>query len=279
VFTENDIRTIRDLIAEDPTQSRYRISRLVCEALTWHKPNGTLKDMSCRVALLRMHREGFIQLPPPRRGHPNHHRYTRRTPDAEPGPPIHEPVSALGDLELRCVRTKAESHLWNEFIERYHYLGYTKLPGAQLRYVASVGDQIVALAGFGAAAWKTAPRDRFIGWTAEQRARRLHLVLNNSRFLILPWIRSQNLASHLLARLARRLPDDWDDAYAYRPVLLETFVDAARFHGTCYKAANWTYLGQTTGRGKLDVQHLAAGSVKSIWAYPLDKAFRRVLCM
>jgi hypothetical protein len=278
-FTENDIRTICDIIDEDPTRSRYRISRLVCEAIDWHKPNGTLKDMSCRVALLRMHREGLIQLPPPRRGHPNQHPYTRRTREAEPGPPIREPVSALGDLRLHRVRTKGESHLWNEYIERYHYLGYTKLPGAQLRYLATAREQVVALAGFGAAAWKTAARDHFIGWSAEQRARRLHLVLNNSRFLILPWIRSPNLASYLLATLARRLPDEWNDTYAYRPVLLETFVDTSRFRGTCYKAANWIYLGKTTGRGKLDVEHLAARSVKSVWVYPLDTAFRSVLCV
>jgi len=176
------------------------------------------------------------------------------------------------------VARREDSHLWNEYVERYHYLGYEPLPGAQLRYFARAGGRILALLGFGAAAWKTAPRDRFIGWNVEQRRSRLHLIVNNARFLILPWVRSRNLASRLLAMAARRLADDWQHGYGYRPVLVETFVETPRFSGTCYKAANWIYLGQTQGRGKLDVDRTARLPKKSVWAYPLVPDFRRTLC-
>lgn len=148
-----------------------------------------------------------------------------------------------------------------------------------MRYFAVADQGMLALFGFGAAAWKIKPRDLFIGWTPEQRKRNLHLIVNNARFLILPWVRSRNLASHLLARVSRRLPDDWSDAYAYRPVLLETFVDVKRFQGTCYKGANWAHLGDTTGRGKLGGHHLYGHSVKAVWAYPLSPHFRRELCL
>ena len=147
-----------------------------------------------------------------------------------------------------------------------------------MRYFARTDSRILALFGFGAAAWKTAPRDQFIGWSAKQRQSRLHLLVNNARFLILPWVRSANLASRLLAMATRRLADDWQQRYGYRPVLLVTFVETPRFQGTCYKAANWIYLGDTQGRGKLDVHHTARLPKKSVWVHPLARDFRRILC-
>jgi hypothetical protein len=168
--------------------------------------------------------------------------------------------------------------LWNAYIERHHYLGHQPMPGAQLRYLVRADTQIVALLGFGASAWKTRPRDEAIGWTSEQRRRNLHLIVNNARFLIVPWVRCKNLASRILAMIARRLSDDWQERYAYRPVLLETFVEKPRFAGTCYKAANWQYLGDTQGRGKLDTLHRHAQPIKSIWIYPLRHDFRTHLC-
>ncbi|MGH8208736.1 MAG: Druantia anti-phage system protein DruA, partial [Steroidobacteraceae bacterium] len=168
--------------------------------------------------------------------------------------------------------------LWNAYIERHHYLGHQLLPGAQLRYFVRAAGEIVALLGFGASAWKTKPRDDSIGWTSEQRQRNLHLVVNNARFLILPWIRCRNLASRVLALISRRLAQDWHTRYAYRPVLLETFVEKPRFAATCYKAANWQYLGDTQGRGKLDTLHQHSQPIKSIWVYPLVPDFRRQLC-
>ena len=179
-------------------------------------------------------------------------------------------------LTLELVE-KATSALWNEYIDRYHYLGYRPLPGAQLRYFIKSDDQVLALLGFGAAAWKTAPRDSYIDWDAETRKRNLHLIVNNARFLILPWVRSRNLASTILSMVSRRIVSDWREKYNYEPVLLETFVEKERFQGTCYKAANWIYVGDTQGRGKLDVHNEYKLPIKSIWLYPLKKDFRKRL--
>ena len=267
------------LIADNPESSRAGLSRLVCNMLDWCRPDGHIKDMSCRVAMIRMQDDGLIQLPPPRHGNSNGKRYLRRTPQAEPDPvPFIAPVNSLTDLCLQQVTDRKESHLWNEYIDRYHYLGYQPLPGAQLRYFVRDGDRVLALLGFGAAAWKTAPRDRFIGWTSEQRKCKLHLIINNARFLILPWIRSKNLASKILSMATSRISDDWQQRYCYRPVMAETFVEIPRFSGTCYKAANWICLGKTKGRGKLDRQHKALLPKKTIWIYPLTRNYRRLLC-
>ena len=175
------------------------------------------------------------------------------------------------------MRQKSESRLCNELVERYHYLGHKPLPGAQLRYLVSSGEQPIALLGFGAAAWMSAPRDGYIGWTHEQRQRHLHLIVNNARFLILPWVQSKNLASMILANAARILPSQWQEVYGYRPVLLETFVEKPRFQGTCYKAANWICLGQTKGRGKLGPAGKQSVPIKDLWVYPLDRRFRETL--
>ena len=162
-------------------------------------------------------------------------------------------------------------------MERYHYLGYTLLPGAQIRYLITAGKQIVALTGFSAAAWQTAPRDEFIGWNHEQRKKNLSLITNNARFLILPWVRSKNLASRILSLTARGLPDEWQEKYNIRPVLLESFVQKDQFSGTCYKAANWINVGQTKGRGKLGPAGKISVPIKDIWLYPLAKKFRLLL--
>ena len=276
-FTEADLQRIRQLIAEKPQKNRAQLSRAVCQHLGWFKPDGGLKEMSCRVAMLRMHRDGLIDLPEPRNGNGNGQPYRRITRATDPGLPIDLPVGQLADLCLEVVADRRTSHLWNEYIQRYHYLGYQPLPGAQLRYLAVAQGQILALLGFGAAAWKIAPRDRWIGWNAAQRQQRLHLLINNARFLILPWVTSRNLASKLLAMVARRVAEDWRHSYGYRPVLMETFVETPRFAGTCYRAANWIHVGQTRGRGKLDTRHQAPLPVKDIWLYPLEKSCRRTL--
>ena len=202
----------------------------------------------------------------------------RITSASDPLPAIEQPTGALVPLALKLVVTKADSRLWNEYIQRYHYLGHKPLPGAQLRYLVYAVGQVVAALGFGAAAWQTAPRDLFIGWTHEQRKRNLHLIVNNARFLILPWIRSHNLASMILAKVARELPGQWQSVYNVRPVLLETFVEKPRFRGTCYNAANWNHLGQTKGRGKLGPPGIQSVPIKDIWIYPLDRNFKTLLC-
>ena len=277
-FTSDEFQGIRQLIADHPTATRARLSRLVCEQIGWRRDDGRLKDMSCRVAMLRMQDDGLLRLPPPRNGNNNGKPYLRRTLQAEPGPQILvASPREIGELQLQLVTDRHDSHLHNEYIDRYHYLGYQPLPGAQLRYFVRAAGRIVALLGFGAAAWKTQPRDLFIGWTAEQRQRRLRLVTNNARFLILPWVHCKNLASCILGMAARRLADDWHRLYGYRPVLIETFVERPRFRGTCYQAANWICVGETKGRGKLDVRNQALLPKKAIWVYPLDKGFRSIL--
>ena len=277
-FSAAEIDWVRALIAQRPALRRAALSRALCERLGWRKPDGGLKDMSARVAMLRMHRDGLIVLPPPR----NRPR-TMRPPPPSPAtdPPPFPPPARLG--EVRPVRVEpvadaAAGRCWNAFVARHHYLGYTPLPGAQLRYFArAAGGEPLALFGFGAAAWKTAPRDRFVGWTPEARQRNLPLVVNNARFLILPWIRIPNLASHLLAQVERRLPDDWRRRYAIRPVLLETFCETPRFDGAAYRSANWIPVGKTQGRGKLDRRHEFARPVKDIYLKPLRPDWKTVL--
>jgi len=276
-FTPEEIEIIRRIIREDPNRSRACISRLVCHSLRWLKINGSIKDMSCRVALLRMEKDGLIRLPPPRPCPAKESRAIQYTSATDPDVPVRMRSDLLPEITLQRVANPGDSRLWNEFIDRYHYLKYKPLPGAQLRYIASCQGLPLALLGFGAAAWKVAPRDHFIGWSDEQRRQHLHLVVNNARFLILPWVQSPNLASSLLAMVTRNLPDDWHKIYGYRPLLFETFVETKRFHGTCYKAANWIYVGQTQGRGKLDVHHQATLPAKDIWLYPLSQRFRKLL--
>src|SRR5487761_2267751 len=248
-FTLAEIDLIRDLL-NVPRMNRARLSREVCERLGWRRENGGLKDMSCRVALLRMQTDGLITLPPPRNPKPVTYRSYPHIEQA-----VLEPAT-LPDIDLATltvdpVLTRADSLLWNAYIERHHYLGHQLMPGAQLRYFVR---------------------------SADHRQRNLHLVVNNARFLILPWIHRKNLASRILALVSRRLPEDWQSRYAYRPVLLETFVEKPRFTGTCYKAANWRNLGDTQGRGKLDVLHRYAQPIKSIWIYPLTRDFQHRLC-
>lgn len=274
-FTLHELELIRGLIKNNPQFNRMRLSKEACRMFQWLKPDGKLKDMSCRVAMLRMHEDGLIFLPPPTRiKRPI--KTIKFTSATDLQPPVLCSVHQLPQLRFQMV-TKTNSALWNEYIERYHYLGYTPLPGAQLRYFIYAGEKIIALTGFSAAAWQTAPRDQFIGWNHEQRKKNLHLITNNARFLILPWIKSKNLASKILSLSARYLPDDWVKKYNIRPVLLESFVEKKRFSGTCYKAANWRLCGQTKGRGKLGPSGKMSVPIKDVWLYPLDKKFRSIL--
>lgn len=276
-FTREEIELIRQLIATDAKLSRVQLSRIVCARLAWLRTDGRGKEMSCRVAMLRMDRDGLIALPPPLKKNGNGHRRPLITSASDPKGTVLCPVHELGKLVVRSVVTPTESCLWNELIHRYHYLGYTTLPGAQIRYMIEGNSQLLAVLGFAAAAWSLAPRDRFIGWTTAQRKHNLHLVVNNNRFLILPWVHSKNLASKILALVARQLPMDWLARYGYQPVLLETFVQQNLFKGTCYRAANWVYVGQTQGRGKLDRDREHPLPVKDIFLYPLQNSFRTIL--
>jgi hypothetical protein len=277
-FSAEDIQAIRHLIEHHPGMRRAALSRKLCELFDWSRPNGQLKDMTCRVALLRMQADGLITLPASRMSRPRSRAHFPPTPATDAHPALLQPVHELAEVTLRPLADTAASRLWNEYIARYHYLGYTPLSGSQLRYNVFVGERLVAMLSFGASAWRLAARDSFIGWHEPQRRRNLQLVVNNARFLILPWVQSKGLASKILALAARQLPHDWHRRYGYRPVLLETFVECARHRGTCYKAANWTHVGQTTGRGKKCPVHAAVIPVKDIWLYPLRRDFRAALC-
>ena len=276
-FSAQDFQTIQGLLAQTPALNRTDLSRRLCEQLNWRKPNGELKDMTCRVALLRMQADGLIALPPSRERAPRKRLQPLPTPASDAQPPLQQPVHELGPLTLRPITQRADSRLWNETIARYHYLGYTPLSGSQLRYNVWAGPRLVALLSFGASAWKLRGRDQFIGWQEPERLRNLQLVVNNARFLILPWVQSKGLASKILALAARQLPHDWQQRYGYRPVLLETFVESDRHRGTCYKAANWIHVGQTTGRGKKCPVHQPIVPIKDIWLYPLRRDFAAVL--
>jgi hypothetical protein len=277
-FSADDIQTIRFLMAQDPKLQRSALSRKLCQLWGWTKPNGELKDMTCRVALLRMQADGLIELPPSRIGVVRKRAHFPSTCASDAQTPIRQPVHELPRVTLQVVRDKATSLLWNEYMARYHYLGYAAMSGSQIRYNVFAGAQLVACISFCACAWKLKDRERFIGWSEEQRQKNLPLVINNARFLVLPWIESKGLASKILALAARQLPRDWKQRYGFEPVLLETFVEYQRHKGTCYKAANWVNVGRTAGRGKKSTSHERLIPAKDIWLYPLRKNFSALLC-
>jgi len=265
---------IRRLIADNPTATRAKLSRLVCEQLDWRGLDGRLRAMRCRVVMLRMHEEGLLQLPETRR-----RLYALQKDNwgcdalVKPVVGITAPVHELEDLSIEIVRStdKKLSKQWNATIATYHYLGYQRTVGHQLRYIVKTGKTELAMLGFASAAWKVASRDRYIGWTAETQQRNLNLIVNNTRFLILPWVKSPNLASWILAHVGRRLPNDWHAEFGIRPVLLETFVDATRYTGHCYRTANWTQVGITEGRGRYDRSHRQVAPRKQVWLRQLSK--------
>lgn len=269
-WSSDDIEAIRTLILALPKATRADLSRRVCEIFEWRGANGKLKQMSCRVAMLRMQRDGLILLPAPRRKRPDPYRAVA-TSETDPGIEIVCEVVDLADLRVEPIIRGPMLRRWNEFVSRYHYLGYKMLPGAQIRYFIMDGTRVIGAMGFGAAAWKVDVREQWIGWNHEQRERGLHLIVGQSRFLILPWVHCRNLASKSLAMAAHRLPGDWEERYGFRPVLLETFVDTTRFQGTCYKAANWVNVGHTKGRGKLDRFHSNSESIKRVFLKPLSQ--------
>ena len=264
-------------IAGQPGQTRRAISQEVCARLGWVQPNGRPWDMACRYLLLRLHDKGLLTLPAPRTRMGKRHPLGL-TAAAEPQAPVTLPVGRLGLLRCHQVDGTALAALWNEYIYRYHYLGLGTLVGPHLRYLVSWEGGWLAAFGFSGAAWSLRPRDQWIGWSSEQRRQRLPEVVNQARFLILPWVHSKNLASHLLALSVRWLVRDWQQRYRHRPLLLETFVDASRYSGTCYRAANWIHLGVSQGRGKMDRHTRRELPVKDIYVYPLVHDARQLLC-
>ena len=270
-----DLEVIRE-IASRPGQTRRSISVVVCERLGWLQPNGRPWDMACRYLLLRLQEKGLLTLPAPRM-RPGKRRPLTLSKAAEPQSIIEMPVGQLGPLHCQRVDTTPLAQLWNEYIHRYHYLGLGTLVGPHMRYLIGFEGGWLAAMGFCGAAWALRPRDKWIGWSRTHRQQRLHLVVNQARFLILPWLRCKNLASHLLSLSARWLVRDWEERYGHRPLLLETFVDSRRYLGTCYRAANWIHLGLSQGRGKMDRHMRRELPAKDIYVYPLHRRARERL--
>ena len=276
--TGEDLAFIRKLIADHPGESRRALSQELCRAWGWVQPNGALRDMVCRGLLLVLSRGGQIELPPPRYHRPapflNRKKPVRIELDQTP---VEGTVSDLGTLTFRQVRRTDSEALFNSLIEQYHYLGYCQPVGEQLMYIVYAQDRPLACLAWSSAPRHIGDRDRFIGWNPEDRKKHLSLIACNPRFLILPWVKVSCLASHILGAMVRRLPREWEQVYRHPLYYLETFIDQDRFPGTCYRAANWIYIGQTTGRGKNDQTHQVNRSIKGVWGYPLSKDFRRQL--
>lgn len=279
IFTEREIEDVRELIARYPDKSRFFLSKELCRLWGWTQANGTPRDMVCRGLLLKLHGEGHIALPPQKRA-PTWLQRRRKRPDRieVDDSPCDVPLAGLLPLTILMVRRTPLEKLYKGLIDRYHYLGYSQPVGEHLDYIAFAHDRPIACIGFCSAPRHIGMRDRYLGWTNEERLANLHKIAINTRFLMLPWVRVPHLASHLLGQMARRLSADWERIYAHQIVWLETFVDPERgFTGTCYKAANWRYIGLTTGRGKNDNTRKANRSLKYIFGYPLKKDFRKAL--
>lgn len=279
-FSGETLKWIQGTIEAEPGLSRVGLSRRVCGKLNWRSANGKLKEMSCRVALLKLERGGAIELGALKNPAPQ---VKKRRVCEEPSRP--EPIecrlSELGRVELVRVKSadSEASRLWNEWMERYHYLGRGPLCGAQLRYLIRSGQgQWLGALAFSAAAWRVKARDRWIGWSDGARRENLSKVVCNSRFLILPWVKVKNLASHVLAKAARTLCADWQERYGFAPVLLETYVESGRFKGSSYRAANWQCVGQSVGRGRQDRARSFSVPHKDVYVYALKKQARKVLC-
>ncbi len=277
-FSVEELGLIQTLTTECAGLPRTELAYTLCELLDWRRPTGKLKNHEGRLLLEHLATKGLVALPPVREVVA--HRGPRTCPRSAQGAPAPDLVGSIRDvapllLEVVPPGRRGPSRLWRELIGRYHYLGDRVPVGATLRYFvrsAQGPDQVLACLGWTSAAWRIAVRDRWIGWSDAQRRQALPYVVNNSRFLILPWVHVTDLASHILALGARRLPADWEARYGVRPLLLETLVDPARFRGTCYRAANWLPLGETVGRGRMDRANVLSGHApKSVYVYPLGR--------
>jgi len=275
-MTKELLSQIRLVIQENPDWGRARISTHLCELWDWRIPGGTLKDISCRRMLCALDKAGSIQLPASKNASK---KSTRRIikhieHDAEPI------ICELGDLRPLSIEIVGSGYALEEFkslLDQYHYLGYDRTIGENMKYVIrSRNGTVLACLLFGSAAWKCRDRDAYIGWSHEQRASRLYKLANNVRFLIPEWVRVPCLASHALSLISRRLSSDWEIKYGHPILALETFVDG-RFRGTCYRAANWTRVGRTCGRGRNDRKHECAVSEKEIYLLPLARRWREDL--
>jgi hypothetical protein len=276
-LTSRDIETIQQLIAANPEWHRTRLSKELCLLWEWRTETGLLKDMACRTMLRKLEQKGFVTLPAAR----HFGNRPRRIVDVPHDDlPIVTDLRSISPVRLEPVPGRgALDDLFHCLMDRYHYLGCKGHVGEHMKYIAfDRDDRPLACLLFGSAAWKTAPRDQFIGWDRATRRRNLQLLTNNTRFLILPWVRLPHLASFLLGACLRRLRRDWQSKYGHDLLLVETFVDRSRFAGTCYRAANWQRIGQSQGRSRQDRNHRLQVPVKDIYLYPLTADYKQRLC-
>lgn len=275
LFSSGDISEISEVVGLCSGLARTELANTVCELLSWKRPNGKLKTVECRKFLEHLDEIGLIHLPERKKRRPQAKTRIKKTDKGKAQADIVGSASDLFPLTLTIIETKGQREQWYEYVERYHYLGYRLPFGAQLRYFIKSQENILGCLQFSSPAWKMAPRDKWISWDDEQRKRNLQKIINNSRFLIFPWVKVKNLASSALGLAVKVVADDWQERFTYRPVLVETLVDQSRFRGTCYKAANWRHVGTTTGRGRMDREHKRHGvSPKDIYLYPLVRTFR-----
>jgi hypothetical protein len=278
-ISQEDILYIRALVERHPNESRRRLSTRLCEAWQWRQTNGALRDMVCRGLLLMLERAGEIELPPVRRHIRGQCRTGRPRPEAVliDMTPLAMPLKELGPVEIQAVRRTADEPLFNGLMEYYHYLSYEQPVGEHLKYLALAQDRPIACLAWSSAPRHLGSRDRYIGWNAEARRRNIRFIAYNTRFLILPWVRVPHLASHILGKVSRALSNDWERMYSHPVYFAETFIDPGRFRGTCYRAANWVLLGQTTGRGKDDQTNKPNRPIKEVLGLPLTPRFRQLL--
>jgi len=275
-LTYEDIDFIKTTINQNYSKGRTKISRILCEAWGWIQPNGKLKEYPARDLLLRLEEQGFVKLPP--RINSIYNRKKRKSFNQIPLFIKHELHGSIGNYPAPVISLGSQDrYLWEYLVHHYHYLGLPTLVGEQVRHIVLLNDQVVACLAWASAAWKLRARDEFIGWDENVRRKNLYLIANNTRFLVLPWIRVTHLASKVLSLSLKRLSSDWQKKYAHPVYLAETFVDNARFKGTCYKAANWRYVGQTSGSARRGNSWRYHGQPKSVYLYPLHRHFRRML--
>ena len=281
IVSAQQLSEIAEITETFPKLSRTELANTICEIFSWKRPTGKLKSVECRQFLERLEEKAIIKLPACRKKYANKVKVRiERSRKADLQPAVSTKLKHLWPIRLIKVDHQEQRQLWYEYVDRYHYLGYQLPFGAQLRYFIESGatDEILGCFQFSSPAWKMAPRDRWIGWADDQRKTNLQKIVNNSRFLIFPWIKVKNLASTALSLAVKTVLGDWQDVYGYRPVLMETLVDRKRFKGTCYKAANWIHVGKTTGRGRMDRDHSRDGAaIKEIYVYPLSSRFRQEL--
>lgn len=281
-FSEQELEDVKYIVEMFPHLSRHELAKTICEGLSWNAPNGKYKIHACQQLLEKLERQSEIVLPKKRNiKKPSKKQEIQPGQQTEAKPDVTGSVGDVSPIELEAVRSREKIGLWNEYVERYHVLGYKRPFGAHQRYFIWSGKEPRKRLGcllFSASSWALAERDKWIGWDKEARSQRLHLIVNNSRFLIFPWVKVKNLASKVLSLAARQVSVDWRERYGFEPVLLETFVDVELYQGTCYQAANWVSLGQTTGRGRMDRYKQYPSSPKLIYMYPLRRDFRAILC-